>query len=370
MNILFLETQFFGSHKAFLEGLQQHSAHSIYPIATVPAKGKEGGCAVALQRRVEPSQQKFDLIISSNAEGLSSFIALTNPRFARTPILVYLHENPFSSPLEAGKERNLVRCYQHYVNLLCANCIVFSSAFHRESFFESAELLLSKLPDFELQSTLEGIRAKSVVMHPGLNLEAHDQISDGRGHSRPRFVWNQRWVSEKNPDLFFTTMNRLDDAGFNFELILAGDNRGERPPAFEKAWKRYGDRIIHMGFVDDFQSYSKLLHSADFVLSTARHEFFSVSVMEAIYCGCHPFLPNKLTYPELIPRHLQRPLLHAPVIYEDEDELFRHIRGVLIGENKPLPKTSLQTIGRYLNWSERVGEYDKLFLEVAQGQTA
>lgn len=369
MNILFLETQFFGSHKAFLEGLQQHSQHAIYPITTVPAKGKEGGGAVALQRRVKPLQQEFDLIISSNAEGLSSFLALTNPRFAQTPILIYLHENPFSSPLSDAEERNLVRCYQHYVNLLCANCVVFSSAFHLERFFESAENLLPKLPDFELQSTLESIRSKSVVMHPGLNLRAHDQIPDRRGHSRPRFVWNQRWVSEKNPDLFFTMMNRLDDAGFDFELILAGDNRGERPPAFEKAWKRYGDRIIHMGFVDDFQSYSKLLHSADFVLSTAKHEYFSVSVMEAIYCGCHPFLPNKLTYPELIPRHLQRPLLHAPVIYEDEDELFKHIRGVLLGQNKVLPKTSLQTIGRHLDWSDRISEFDKLFSEVVLSKT-
>ena len=40
--------------------------------------------------------------------------------------------------------------------------------------------------------------------------------------------------------------------------------------------------------------------------------------MEAIYCGCHPFVPSTLHYPELIPESLHSPLLHAPVLYEDE----------------------------------------------------
>ena len=37
------------------------------------------------------------------------------------------------------------------------------------------------------------------------------------------------------------------------------------------------------------------------MLSTARHEFFGVAVVEALLAGCLPWLPDRLSYPELLP---------------------------------------------------------------------
>ena len=56
-----------------------------------------------------------------------------------------------------------------------------------------------------------------------------------------------------------------------------------------------------MGQGGPFQEYAALLWAADLVVSTAIHEFFGVAVVEAIYCGCRPVLPWRLSYPELIP---------------------------------------------------------------------
>ena len=39
--------------------------------------------------------------------------------------------------------------------------------------------------------------------------------------------------------------------------------------------------------------------------STARHEFFGIAVVEAIACGCLPWLPDRLSYPELVPQELR-----------------------------------------------------------------
>jgi glycosyltransferase involved in cell wall biosynthesis len=158
-------------------------------------------------------------------------------------------------------------------------------------------------------------------------------------------------------------LNRLNDIDLKFDLILAGDTQHEKPEEFEKAWKRYGRHITHFGYVENKESYSKLLHSGDIVVSTATYEFFCVAIMEAIYCGCHPLLPNRLHYPELIPESLHKPLLHAPVLYDTEDDLFHYLKDLLTGENNSLPKKSLQNINSHLDWTKRIDKFDAMFEE-------
>jgi glycosyltransferase involved in cell wall biosynthesis len=165
-------------------------------------------------------------------------------------------------------------------------------------------------------------------------------------------------------------MNRLDDAGVPFRLILAGKHFHEQPEEFEQAFERYAERILHYGYAEDFAEYSRLLHRADVVVSTARHEFFGVAIQEAIYCGCHPVLPNRLSYPELIPETHHEPLLHAPILYEDEHALFEILRDILEGEERPLPPDTLRKIPASLDWDEHVATFDELFDEVAASDQA
>jgi len=42
------------------------------------------------------------------------------------------------------------------------------------------------------------------------------------------------------------------------------------------------------------------LQQADVIVSTANHEFFGISVVEAIAAGAFPLVPNRLSYPEII----------------------------------------------------------------------
>ena len=143
----------------------------------------------------------------------------------------------------------------------------------------------------------------------------------------PVILWNHRWEYDKNPEAFFRVINRLDDAGERFRLVLAGQTFAEQPPAFEAGFRRYAERVLHYGYAESFDDYAALLWRSDVVVSTSVHEFFGISMLEAIHCGCHPLLPNRLTYPELIPERLHRPLLHAPVLYDSEDALFETLRG-------------------------------------------
>ena len=69
--------------------------------------------------------------------------------------------------------------------------------------------------------------------------------------------------------------------------------------------QRFADRIDHFGFEPDRQRYWEHLARADWVLSTARHEYFGIAVAEALLAGCLPWLPQRLSYPELLPPDAQ-----------------------------------------------------------------
>jgi len=164
-------------------------------------------------------------------------------------------------------------------------------------------------------------------------------------------------------------MNRLDDVGCRFRLILAGEHFEEKPEEFNLAFQRYADRILHYGYAEDFEEYSRLLHRSNIIVSTSIHEFFGIAIMEAIYCGCHPLLPDRLTYPELIPEHLHRPLLHAPVLYDSEDELFEILSSILKGDQRPLPPETLKGIPEHLDWNKHAAEFDALFESIVAERT-
>ncbi|MDX1591563.1 MAG: DUF3524 domain-containing protein [Balneolaceae bacterium] len=372
MNILAVEPFYSGSHKAFLKGLAEHSRHSIIPIK-LDYKGwkwRMHGDSVKLAELSSHVEEEIDLLLISSMTNLPAFLALSNPRFAHTPKIMVMHENQLTQPLPEGEERDLTYCYINYLSMLSADKLLFSSEFHMNDLIEALPGFLENFPNDKSYNTVDKIREKSMVMYPGLDLKAFDSQPDTRSQNkRPVIVWNQRWQFDRNPAMFFKVLNRLNDIDLEFDLILAGDSQHQKPEEFEKAWRRFGDQITHFGYVDNVENYSKLLHSGDIVVSTATYEFFCVAIMEAVYCGCHPLVPNKLHYPELIPKSLHKPLLHAPVLYDTEDDLFRIMKNLLTGKSKPLPKSSLQNINKHLDWSRMIDQYDNLFDELRKEES-
>ena len=376
MNILALEPWYGGSHRTFLDGLMQHSRHTFYPITMAARFWKwrmHGGSVTMARKAMQALADGFrpDVILANGMVNLPAFLALTRQAFADVPVVLYFHENQLTYPLPEETERDYTYGYINYLSCLAADRVVFNSAFHDAEFMEALTVLLRAFPDYTHLHTVQEIRRKASVLHVGMDLQAHDAFADeyephqwGPSMRPPIVLWNQRWEYDKNPEAFFRLMNRLDDAGCDFRLILAGEHFTEQPYEFEQAFKRYAERILHYGYAEDFQEYSRLLHRADLVVSTALHEFFGIAIMEAIYCGCHPLLPNRLSYPELIPASLHRPLLHAPVLYDDEEQLFQMMYRILKGEERPLPTSTLRDICERLDWRHHVQAYDDLLEDV------
>lgn len=55
------------------------------------------------------------------------------------------------------------------------------------------------------------------------------------------------------------------------------------------------DHIQHFGFCASKEEYYSILSKTDVCVSTALHEFFGVSVIEAAALGNHCICPNRLS---------------------------------------------------------------------------
>ena len=376
MKVLALEPWYGGSHRNFLDGLMKHSQHEFHAITMSARFWKwrmHGGAVTMARKALEWIAEDGvpDVLFATAMLNVPAFLALTRGALADVPVILYLHENQLTYPLKEGTERDFTYAYINYLSCLAADKIIFNSQYHMDEYLEALPGMLRVFPDYTHLNSVQQIRQKSQVLHVGMDLRAHDthsatksSRSRGRLMDMPVVLWNQRWEYDKNPKAFFRVMNRLDDTGCQFKLILAGEHFEEQPSEFEQAFERYAERIMHYGYADDFAEYSTLLHSADLIVSTALHEFFGIAVMEAIYCGCHPLLPNRLSYPELIPASLHKPLLHAPTLYKDEEALFKILYAILKGEERPLPLQTLHEICEHLDWNRQVLQYDAIIEEV------
>jgi glycosyltransferase involved in cell wall biosynthesis len=195
----------------------------------------------------------------------------------------------------------------------------------------------------------------------GMNLQRLGTPHTRPANNTPVLLWNQRWAFDKNPEGLLNLLTGLDASGVDFHLIVTGRAAGRTPDPLRAIRTRFQDRLLHMGFVEDIDVYTELLHRADIVVSTAHHEFFGLAVMEAIRCGCHPVLPNRLSYPELIPERLHDPLLHAPTLYDTPDDALTLCTTLLDGTARPLPPRTLHAIPDRFDWSTRAPVFDDAF---------
>ena len=98
------------------------------------------------------------------------------------------------------------------------------------------------------------------------------------------------------------------------------------------------------------------------VISTAHHEFFGISILEAIHAGAFPILPNRLSYPELIPSPQ-----HGDCLYADRDGLLERLRWALThdAERTAVVRLLQPTVAQY-DWRTIAPQYDEVFSAVRQ----
>ncbi len=353
MKFLFLEPFFGGSHKDFAQGLVAHSTHRI-DLVTLPArfwKWRMRGAALYFIKQA-PDLSGYDGLITTDLMSLSDFIALNKTKCP--PALVYFHENQLTYPIAPGERIDYQFGFTDITTALAADRILFNSHTHFDAFFAGLPGFIHKMPEFKPLWVKDEIKAKSSVLYPGCDFTKDPIDLDPPALSPPLIIWNHRWEFDKNPELFFSALDRIDKTGVDFQLALLGENYQVEPKAFIKAKTRFKDKIVHYGYVESKREYIKWLKKGTAVISTARQENFGISMVEAVRFGCLPLLPNRLSYPEILPKEF-----HSQFLYHSQDDLVEKLSRILSYPDRyRIHRTVLSDMMARHAWENRIQEYD------------
>ena len=110
---------------------------------------------------------------------------------------------------------------------------------------------------------------------------------------------------------------------------------------------------MHWGHLESRDAYEDLLRRADIVVSTARQEFFGVSVLEAIHFGARPLVPDRLAYRETVPDAYR---------YRDEADLVARLTALCRGA-EPL-RADRREITRPFLAENVLPRFEALFMEL------
>lgn len=345
MNILVLEPYYGGSHKAFLAGLTQHLPHT-FDLLTLPAHSWKWRMRLAAPHfagvlATDPryAGKTFDRILCSSLLDVAALRGLLPPHLRSVPLLTYFHENQFAYPMRVSEARDVHFGLTNLTTALASDSLAFNSLYNLDSFLAGCRELLARMPDMSLAGYEETIRAKAVILHPGLDFSGIDACPQEKlGGRAPVLVWNHRWEHDKNPELFFSTLYGLAEQGIPFGLIVLGESFRTKPPAFSLAREKLAERIVHFGYAEDRQEYCRLLCQGDVVVSTANHEFYGMAMLEAVRAGCRPLVPDRLSYRELFAPEFR---------YEDGDFSRKLMAAMDAGR---LVKQEAQAMTRRFSW--------------------
>ncbi|XP_074514107.1 tRNA-queuosine alpha-mannosyltransferase isoform X2 [Sebastes fasciatus] len=351
--VLLVEAFYGGSHKQLLDLLHQNiSSCSVF---TLPAKKwhwRARTAALYFSQTI-PTCPSHRVLFSSSVLNLCELVAL-RPDLARLKKVLYFHENQLVYPVRKDQERDFQYGYNQVLSCLVADVVVFNSVFNMDSFLSSISSFMKRIPDHRPRDLDLLIRPKCLVLYypvqfpdvsrfllrrpeePATTQRCDEDPSTGphepRTDQRPgregdaedlvkplHIVWPHRWEHDKNPELFFSTLIKLKEKQVNFHLSVLGEIFTDVPEVFSSSRCLLEDHVLNWGFLSSREDYLRVLCEADVVVSTARHEFFGVAMLEAVHCGCYPLCPKALVYPEIFP---------AEYLYNTPEQLCKRLQGL------------------------------------------
>ncbi len=302
MRILALEPYYGGSHRAFLDSWIDGSRH-LWTLLTLPPykwkwRMRHGAITMAEEvERLAAAGERWDLLFCSDMLNLAEFRGLASTAVHRLPAVVYFHENQLTYPTRFEQERDLHFGLTNLSTALAASEVWFNSLFHRDELLGAIPKVLRRMPDHQPFKAVDRIRARSRILPQGID----PMPPRGPRRAGPlKILWAARWELDKDPETFFEALEIARSSGVEFRLDVLGESFRRVPEIFARARESFAAHIDRWGYLPRRADYVAALGEADVMVSTARHEFFGVSVVEALAAGCFPVVPRRLAYPEIL----------------------------------------------------------------------
>lgn len=362
MRFLFLEPFFGGSHQDFARGLINNSGHEI-DLVTLPArfwKWRMRGAALYFINKIS-NLKNYNGLITSSLMSLSDYKSLAGS--SCPPALAYFHENQLTYPLAPGERMDLQYGFTDITTALAAQKVIFNSHTHLDSFFQKLPEFIRKMPEFHPDWVVDAIKSKSQVLYPGCNFPAKRiERKHLKSNQAPLVIWNHRWEFDKGPEDFLYALDNISKHGIDFRLAILGESFEKKPEIFQTIKERFSRQIIQFGYIKSKQEYYKMLKQGDIVISTANQENFGISIVEAVYHGSIPLLPNRLSYPEIIPAQF-----HPDFIYTSRADLIEKLKSIILNFNNFSEKRkALSHAMETYAWENMIKSYDKLLEYLAE----
>lgn len=364
MKFLFLEPFYGGSHRDFADGLVAHSSHDI-DLVTLPDrfwKWRMRGAAIYWSRRIENPGQYDGLIVSSllNLGDLKALWGESCP-----PALVYFHENQLTYPSAPDNRHDHQPGFTNIITALIARRLLFNSHTHLAAFLSSLPQFIRIMPDFRPKWVTNVIEEKSAVAHPGCHFSGTAPDRKRETGRPPLIIWNHRWEHDKNPAPFFRALEMMIQRRIEFQVALLGEAYAQMPETFKQAPKVLGERLVQYGRVPSRHAYYRWLSRGDIVVSTSVQENFGIAVVEAVWHGCLPLLPNRLSYPEILPSPF-----HEDFLYADQQDFENKLADLLTGRHSCQKRNpALSRAMEKFSWENRIGQFDTELAQLAEGPT-
>jgi len=372
VRIILIEPYYAGSHRSWADGWVANSRHDIELLHHEADfwRWRMRGSAVTLAEELVASIEAHgppDVLVVSDMIDLPVLLGFARRSLpASVPVVLYMHENQLLYPLGPAQQPDDALALVNWKSVAAADATWFNSHFHRDGFFTELPRLLHRMPDRRHEHLVAATYERSSV-HP-IGVDVADLIAARRDddvHSDgPLVLWNQRWDHDKNPGAVFRALVKIAAERVPFRLALAGENQRVDPREFAWVQEQLGSRVVHVGHLPSVD-YRALLLRSDIVVSAARHEFFGIAIVEAIAAGAVPVLPNRLSFPEVVPAEW-----HTAALYPEGE-----LRQRLIAAMRDLPGSRVagaglrEVMGRF-DWSLVAAEYDDAAEEFSRQETA
>ncbi|MFV8781764.1 tRNA-queuosine alpha-mannosyltransferase domain-containing protein [Microbulbifer sp. SA54] len=302
MKVLLLSAYDADSHKRWRRGLVAAIPEWQWTVLTLPPRYfswrvRGNSLTWARGEARDTLRQPWDLLVATSMTDLSALRGLV-PELAQVPTVVYFHENQFDYPRSDTAVESIEPQLLNIYTALSGDMLLFNSEYNRTTLLEGAEELLRRFPDHVPKGICRELADKSHVLP--VPLESSVFLPGTGKAERPTFIWNHRWEYDKGPDILLAALRRFGREGIPFTMHMVGQQFRRQPAEFAHLKKLLSKQgaLGAWGYQESLAEYRQLLVESHGVISTARHDFQGLAVLEAVAAGCEPLVPDSLAYPE------------------------------------------------------------------------